>query len=517
MKQMIDNVNVMNLSQKVFGEVEVVSPHTLYSLYKQNKIFTDNINLQRILMKWLESKTNSYLFTMINGASLKDTFQLAEVEPILEELKIQLKPNAENFSFIEENIKYFSKIKEDGYLFILLDGQHRLDTIVRYFDGQVNFKPTEPIALRIQGEQGTVYVKGKFDKLPEVVQDHIMHNIKLLTVRYKSGDLRELVRIFITANSMKAMTKHEKRILNYNEINRWLNDTCVSDVNMKKMFKNVKSMENEYSLDAKGDTLFVAEMLLYMNNNYYSAKTFNAYDTDVLDDVLGPYPSGNINISSSEKELTKRIFKIMADGCVPYDLKKLRKFTKSTLYNMFYTLSFIYQKGNVWGKKKDIDGKYKVANDAAFVKWFLDKEFERINAPGTKIVLGVGQKPQTHNFSFRKHNEDQKHERKSCTKGEGGSKYTFTNWARVQYLLEDLNSDLRKLEKIGVISKVGSRDDMSRDEALAALNVPLSESDNVEINEILPVSKGGKRVIGNIEALTIKENRVLSNRVRRID
>ena len=516
MKEMIDNVNVMNLSQKVFGDVEVVTPFVLYSLFKQKKIFTDNINLQRILMKWADSKTNSYLFTMINGASLKDTFQLAEVEPILEELKSQLKPNAENYSFIEENIKYFSKIKKDGFLFILLDGQHRLDTIVRYFDGQVNFKPTEPIALRIEGEQGTVYVKGTFDKLPETVQDHIMNNIKLLTVRYKSGDLRELVRIFITANSMKAMTKHEKRILNYNETNRWLNETCI-DPNIKIMFKNVKSMENEYLLDAKGDTLFVAEMLLYMNNNYYSAKKFNAYDTDVLDDVLGPYPSGNINISSSEKELTKRIFNIMADGCTQYDKKKLNGFTKSTLYNLFYTLSFIYQKGNVWGKKKDIDGKYKVVNRPEFVKWFLDKEFERIHAPGTKIVLGAGQKPQTHNFSFKKHNEDQKHERKSCTKGEGGSKYTFTNWARVQYLLEDLNADLRKLEMLGAISKVGSRDDMSRNEALVALNVPLSESDNIEINEKKPVSEGGHRVIGNIEALTKKENRVLSNRVRRMD
>ena len=517
MKQMIDNVNVMNLTQKVFGDVEVISPFVMYSLFKQGKIFTDSINLQRILMQWSESKTNSYLFTMINGASLKDTFQLAEVDPILEELKSQLKPNAENYSFIEENIKYFSEIKEGGYLFILLDGQHRLDTIVRYFDGLVNFKPTEPIALRIEGEQGTVYVKGKFDKLPEAVQDHIMNNIKLLTVRYKSGDLRELVRIFITANSMKAMTKHEKRILNYNETNRWLNETCVSDVNMKRMFKNVQRMENEYSLDAKGDTLFVAEMLLYMNNNYYTAKTINSYDTDVLDDVLGPYPSGNIVISSSEKELTKRIFKIMSDGCSLYDLTKLRKFTKSTLYNLFYTLSFIYQKGNVWGKKKNIDGKYKVNDKVAFVKWFLDKEFERINAPGTKIVLGVGQKPQTHNFSFKKHNEDQKHERKSCTKGEGGSKYTFTNWARVQYLLEDLNADLRKLEKIDAISKVGSRDTMSRDEALVALNVPLSESDNIEINEKKPVSKGGYRVLGNIEALTKKENRVLSNRVRSMD
>jgi zona occludens toxin (predicted ATPase) len=40
-------------------------------------------------------------------------------------------------------------------------------------------------------------------------------------------------------------------------------------------------------------------------------------------------------------------------------------------------------------------------------------------------------------------------------------------------------------------------------------------SDEIEINEIVPVSKGGKRVIGNIEALTKDENRTQRDRVRR--
>jgi hypothetical protein len=56
---------------------------------------------------------------------------------------------------------------------------------------------------------------------------------------------------------------------------------------------------------------------------------------------------------------------------------------------------------------------------------------------------------------------------------------------------------------------------MTRDEALVALDVPLSLSDEFEINEIVPVSKGGKRVIGNIEALTKDENRTQRDRVRR--
>ena len=85
-----------------------------------------------------------------------------------------------------------------------------------------------------------------------------------------------------------------------------------------------------------------------------------------------------------------------------------------------------------------------------------------------------------------------------------------------QYLLEDLNSALTLLKNHSIIASVGSRDTMSRDEALVALDVPLSMSDDVEINEIIPVSKGGKRELGNIEALPKDTNRKQSDRVRRV-
>jgi hypothetical protein len=209
----------------------------------------------------------------------------------------------------------------------------------------------------------------------------------------------------------------------------------------------------------------------------------------------------------------------MADGCSQYDAKKLKKFTKSSFYNLFYTISFLIQKGNVWGKKREIDGHYKVIDPASFVKWFFDEEFKRINAPGTKVPYknATGKtKYQIHDWSFAKHNADQKHARKECVQGDGGSKYTFDSWGRVNYLLEDLNNCLTNLEKMNIISKVGSRNTMSRDEALVALDVPLSMSDNVEINEKRPVSKGGKREIGNIEALSKNMNRTQSDRVRRV-
>jgi hypothetical protein len=284
---------------------------------------------------------------------------------------------------------------------------------------------------------------------------------------------------------------------------------------MKDMFKTIGSMSGEYALDHKGDTLFLAEMLMYINNNKYEG-----YDHDVLDDVLGPYPSGTVKVSKSEQEMTKKIFRIMADGCAAMDQKHLKKFSKSSLYNLFYTVSFLLQKGNIWGKQYGIDGAYSITKKEEFVKWFFDEEHKRVKDPNAKMSFTnpiTGKvNSQKHEYSFLAHNAQQNHSVKQSVKGQGGSKYTFADWARVRYLLEDLNSNLSNLEKRGIISKLGDRNTMSRDEALVALNIPLSMSDNIEIDENVPVAKGGKREEGNIVALTKDQNRTKGKRTRAV-
>jgi hypothetical protein len=507
---------VVNLTKKVEGKPILWSPAKIYGLHKNGKFFYDRERLQRLLIHWSDDKVNSYLYTMINGASVKDCFQFAEIKPIVEFLKTELKRNSDDSDLdsIQENLDYFQQLVKDGYEYLVLDGQHRIDTIVNYFDDLHNFKPKERILFRKEGEQGTLSVSGKFTKMDEDIQNHIANEIPLICVIYEKGDLRELARIFITSNSMMPMTEHEKRILNYNPLNRWLTQLCINDVIIRDMFNSVKKgMTGEYSLDHKGDTLFVSEMLMYINNNKYEG-----YDHDLLDDVLGPYPKGIVKISKSEQEMTKKIMKIMADGCAVYDQKKLKKFSKSSLYNLFYTISFILQKGNIWGKKHEIDGAYSIANKEEFVKWFFDEEHKRIYNPACKMSFTnpiTGKKnSQMHDWSFAKHNADQKHSRKESVKDEGGSKYTFAEWARVNYLLEDLYSNLSNLEKRSIISKLGDRNTLSRDESLVVLNVPLSMSTDIEIDENVPFAKGGKREEGNIVALPKKQNRIKGKRTR---
>ncbi len=503
---------LQNVSQQIESNVRAFTVGEIYAMHHNKEFFYDREKLQRLLIEWIDWKKASYLTFLFNGGSCKDLFQIAEIDPIIESLRSRLTRNEPNYEFIKDNLEYFENISNQGFKYLVLDGQHRIDTIARYFEDRINFKPLSLIELKNPEESGSIYVKGLFSKMPEEAQEYL-RDIPVVVTTYRTGDLRELAQVFITSNDMMPMTNHERRILNYNPINRWIIDLCRDDMNLRWTLSKVKQMSGEYSLDHKGDTLFVAEMLRYINCN-----TYEGYNERDLNAFMGSYPDPQMNIviSSKDKELTAKILRIMADGCVAYGESKLKKFSRSSLYNMFYTISFLLQKGNNWSKPIGIDGQYTIKNASAFAKWFLDKEHARLNATGTYSFFtspsSKKQKKSAHEWSFNKHNGDQKHSSKESVTGEGGSRYTFTDWARVRYILADLKEDLTNLENAAIIAKVGSRSGVSRDEALVEAGVPLSESHKYEVNEIVPVARGGHRIKGNYEVIETGKNRMQSAR-----
>lgn len=505
-------MTIVNKSARISSEAKVWTVGKLYALHKGNKFHYDRERLQRLLEDWPAYKAASYITLLVNGGSFKDLFQIAEIKPIVESLQQSMGPFSQNPEMVHENLKYFVKLVDEGYEYIVLDGQHRIDVISKYLEDKINLKPINVIQLTDEETNKSEFVEGLYSKLSDEVREYI-RNIPIIVTTYQTGDLRELAQIFITSNDMMPMTAHERRILNYNPLNLWLTNYCNNDLNIKSMFSKIGGMTGEYDLMHKGDTLFFAEMLAYINNN-----TYEGYNHKVLDDILGPNPS-SVKITNHDKELAYRIMKTMADGCVQMDAKKLGKFTKSSLYNLFYTISFLLQKGNNWSSNSTygFDGKYAIDNEKMFVSWFFDKEYQRMNEKGTYIhftIPGTNKnKKQVHEWSFRKHNADQKHSSKESFDGKGGSKYTFTDWARVRYLLADLSNDLTMLETSGIIRRVGSRTGtVTRDEVLVHSGVPLSQSHKYHVDEKLPVASGGYRDDDNVQVLPAKQNTLKSDR-----
>ena len=327
-----------NIAQTINSYTELLTVAELYRLHAGNKFYYDRERLQRLLNEWIGYKKSSYLTSLLNGGNLKDLFQIAKIEPIVAFLETQLVPTEKNYEFIKENLEYFKGLAAQGYEYLVLDGQHRIDTIAKYVESKIDFTPLSVIELRDEEQAGSIYVKGVFGKMPTEAQDFFMSQHVVVTT-YTTGDLRELAQIFITSNDMEPMTSHERRILNYNPLNRWLNGLFLHDIAIRNMFETIAGMSGEYDIKHKGDTLFGAEMLRYINKNDY-----DGYNHADLDDMLGSYPKKQINITEHDKKLTAQIFRLIADGCDKYDQKKLKKFTKSSIYNLFYTASFLDRK-----------------------------------------------------------------------------------------------------------------------------------------------------------------------------
>jgi len=516
------NKIVRNTSKKITSDVDIQSPEWIYSLHINEKLHYDRERLQRLLNHWPKNKVNSYLTTLFSGSSLKDTIQLAKIDTIVDQLRIDIEKETDSFEkdFLKENLDYFVALQKEEKEYLVLDGQHRIEELVLFFSSKTIFNPTSPIILQKEGESGNIDVKGKYGDLDEDVQDYLYKNTPLIVVTYHTGDLQELANIFITSNSMVAMSGHEKRILQYNQNNRWLNELCNHNTNIKSMFNGIGSgMSGEYDLMKKGDTLFTAEMLLWINDNLYENQT------EKLDDALSPNrlnkkATSKLYISEKDRVTTKKIIKLMADGCAVYDEILFKRFSKASLYNLFYTLAFFMQKNNSWGITKDIAGSFEVSNIKLFTKWFFDKEFARINHKDTymRFTKPNGKEAkQMHDYSYAKHNADQKQRSKVCMKDEGGSKYDFSDYGRIRYLLEELSESMPSLVKVGIISKIGSRSgDYSRDELLATHNIELSKSKGLHLDEIVPVKKGGYRTPENTRFVDAKTNINDSDRTKRI-
>ena len=110
----IINDSILNLSKRVDSEVEIQTPRWIYQLHKKNKLHYDRERLQRLLNHWPETKANSYLTTLFNGLSQKDTIQLARIDTIVEKLKEDLSIETDSFEieFLEENLQYFQNLLE---------------------------------------------------------------------------------------------------------------------------------------------------------------------------------------------------------------------------------------------------------------------------------------------------------------------------------------------------------------------------------------------------------------------
>lgn len=495
----------INLSKVLETELFPMTYGELVRLHLKGELYCDQRYTQRLLNKWNDSRMSDFLEVSLSGGNYNTSFLIVDIHNVIAYQKNVLAQSLKNNKNEEEKLNHFVRLADLGIKYLLIDGQHRVDTLVTYMSDELYFTPQNPIFFRLDNEKVTIRIEGKFSDLPDDAQDYI-RDIPVVCVKYNTGSIQSIIRALVATNSGTQMTQHEKRILNYNGNNNFINDLCERDVNISDMLDRVKT-KPQYETIHKGDTYLACEALLWINDNRCE------FGEKLLDDAFGINPKPELNTTSSQRKLTASILSTVAESCAEYNNAghNLSNFSNASIHNLFYTTAFLMQDNNLFAASSDrLVGTYKIVDKLRYAEWFFDEENERLNAEGTQIGTGIfdknnREKMQVHIHSFRAHNKDTKHFRKQTKAGVGGSKYTFDNFARIRYLLADLESSMTHLMNAGIIQKVGDRS-AQRNKILAELGVPLSKAKGKHVDEIVSVARGGVREKDNVRLLTARQN-----------
>ena len=156
-------------------------------------------------------------------------------------------------------LEWLERSKEGGMTHIIFDSQNRLKFGIQPF-----FKNKLSVSLTIDGEErNNVHFKDLDDETKQQVLDHEVW----ISYAY-AGSIEAIVEQLVAMNEGEPWVAHERRSTRLSpvalQIYRTTNHHKVRELHCK-LAKNAKVFnDKEYSLDKKGDSLFVAELVHYL-------------------------------------------------------------------------------------------------------------------------------------------------------------------------------------------------------------------------------------------------------------
>lgn len=446
----------------------VIKPATLDTLRKlKGKIYVDERNLQRLINKWDDETASKHFAACLNGHSNIYTIVFVSISGCIEycqELIQEFSEGEPRYESVKETIEYLSKLQSDGYVYINIDGQHRVDCYGRYLASQ--FYLRESVVNVIDTNKGKMSedFKGKlFKELNNDSQNEILKT-PLTIVVVNKGTLTDLVDITIYTNIGEPWNEHEMRIIIPSYFNRYLADFMNDNPLMKSMFKHTKGMDGAYSLLKKGDSLIICEWFAY----YYNIKEGNYY--------VWPTKSKQLDEQSSIEGLPKASKSKLneAKGVISKTIEVFNncgstKHERSFLDNLFIFMCILETPNHIlnpYGKQISI------TDMKAFYDWFAKAEtkcrvedFYVRDKKGNIVIERITGKKMTNSESFKR----------KC-----GAKKTDDIQLRSTKLMQKFSEAFDKLFADGVITLIDTTNYTKADKLEAAIEADWIDADGQE-------------------------------------
>ena len=502
----------------------IMEPITLniqWYIEHYHELYSDPNLLQRLKVPWDTDTRDSYLYDLLRGASQKDTIILAEIVPIIEHIK--------NNGGTKGNIEYFQSLFNEGYKFLIIDGQHRIDEIKKFFHlnelkiGEEPWRnPTgKPFRDFVLNGDIPYDLDGTFfQEWPKCLQVFVKANVRLITPIIQSGDIKQLKMLFAGANSAKPLTRFEHLIIEaWSEVQRFvvaLTNPDTQSEHILNLTNKFSKFSDKYAPEKKGLTFCVTEMLLYLESEYGQNSSIPLYYTikgveTILDDQYEP-KKGNL-------KALKDIINIIANGLAP--MQKSTALSRGSFCNSFVLICMLQDPKHFRRYQTNLP-ELRVKDPVRFMEWFCETEVVRINEnryqtdPNGKIKY-----------------KDNNPKKGALTNDHCYSGYLKTVWGkahlefRERKMLEDLLRDYKQLCNEGVLVEAGksvsnpaerratlaARSDWTDKEGkkLKVFNI-LKSGSEYDVGHIVHKSDGGDNSIENTQLELVSANRSKGNK-----
>ena len=291
--------------------------------------------IQRLLQEWAQDRRNEYLYDLFSGASSKDLFILAALEPIIDGLKTKLSEtsNKEEINTINENLDYFTGLFDKGVRYLIIDGQHRLHEIKKYFQLKVSRPYTAPTVsklskiqkrldgIKVANKDGIpetfVLNKLSWSEVPKNLQSLLLDEIRIVVTMITSGDIHELKGLFRKSNSGTPLPFFVSLLSDsYGVTWRYITELCNKELasnNLLELEDKFHGFAGQYAPTNMGLAYFLSEMLIYIASNY-GQNAVLPLKMDMKDSLEVLYDFEFKGLDKKMRTLHSQILKIIGNG-----------------------------------------------------------------------------------------------------------------------------------------------------------------------------------------------------------
>jgi len=336
----------MQILKNIIAEPDLWTAQKLYQLYSQNKIVVLPEWLQRLMQKkkWNKNKgerIKSYLHGFFTGRSTIQPFYIVKIEVLEEHIEeqIALQTQKEIKNIYNDILEEIQSLKKEGALYVLLDGQNRLDLCLKpFFEGKlVDNTYSTPFE---------VMKNDKIEKLNNFVFTDItwsddeerapFWNTQVLIVEGIQGDLISYVKSLQDLNDAEPWSQFERDIIEFTPLTYYINKMVWVDPNIQALFGNetykgnVKGMTGNYLSEKKGDARMIAEFVNYIYEDGKSGLGTESELSELIKDslskksVLNAYKLAKKYLSFISTQMLCINNPDLDEGVKPFDKESLR-------------------------------------------------------------------------------------------------------------------------------------------------------------------------------------------------